>query len=403
MKAAVLIFFALVSVVLSGRISYAGSKVVRIYNAEPILYDTLNGLKFDVWSHGPHPELDVRVTPEQENILVTMGLVYDVIIPDVQALIDAEEIAMAKNADNADFFLAYHKYDEVLAYYKDLATTHSDIVTLIPSVGKSLEGRDLFGVKITTNKNKNADKPIIWYNGGQHAREWVSISTVAWITTELLDQYGKTANVTEIMDHFTFYIFPIINPDGYEYTWSRDRLWRKNRRNNGGSYGVDLNRNWDNHWGGPGSSPIPSSDTYHGKNAFSEPETKAISDFIKTLKGVKMGIDFHSYSQLILRPYGWTHNLPKDETIMKTIGDGMANSIRSLTRYNYVSEHSIDLYITAGTALDWFYEPQGFYGYTIELRDTGQYGFVLPPAQIKPCGQENFAAIVWAATYLLTH
>jgi len=209
-------------------------------------------------------------------------------------------------------------------------------------------------------------------------------------------------NVTKIVDHYTFYIFPLINPDGYAYTWATDRMWRKNRRQNSArSFGVDLNRNWDSHWGGAGSSSDPNSDIYHGKSAFSEPETKAVSDFIKTLKNVKMGIDFHSYSQLILRPYGWTTKLPPDEAVMKTIGDGMAGAIRATTRMSYISEHSIDLYITAGTALDWFYEPAGFYGYTIELRDTGAYGFVLPPAQIKPTGQENFAACVWSATYLM--
>jgi len=102
-----------------------------------------------------------------------------------------------------------------------------------------------------------------------------------------------------------------------------------------------------------------------------------------------------------LRPYGWTTKLPPDEAVMRTIGDGMAAAIKATAKANYISEHSIDLYITSGTALDWFYEPAGFYGYTIELRDTGQYGFVLPTAQIKPTGQENFAAIVWAANYLI--
>jgi len=329
-----------------------------------------------------------------------MGLSYSVLIEDVGALIANEEKEIEMNKANDDFFISYHKYDEVLAYFKTLATTYSDKVTFIPTVGKSIQGADLFGIRISTSKTDT--KPIIWYNGGQHAREWVSISTVSWIATQLLEQYGKTDNVTKIVDHFTFYIFPLINPDGYAYTWSNDRLWRKNRRENSArSFGVDLNRNWDSHWGGPGSSADPNSDIYHGKSAFSEPETKAISDFIKTLKGVKMGIDFHSYSQLILRPYGWTTKLPPAEAVMKTIGDGMAAAIRATTKVNYVSEHSIDLYITTGTALDWFYEPAGFYGYTIELRDTGAYGFVLPPAQIKPTGQENFAAIVSAATYLL--
>jgi len=397
---ALLLALLLGVVAASSRVSYAGHKVIRIHNAESVLFDTLYALHFDIWSHGATSELDVRVDSFQLKTIQAMGLSYSILIEDVGTLIANEEKAIATNKDNDDFFVSYHKYDEVLAYFKTLATTYSDKVTFIPTIGKSIQGADIFGIRISTSKTD--DKPIIWYNGGQHAREWVSISTVSWIATELLAQYGQTENVTKIVDHFTFYIFPLMNPDGYAYTWATDRMWRKNRRENSArSFGVDLNRNWNSHFGGPGSSPDPNSDIYHGKSAFSEPETKAISDFIKTLKGIKMGIDFHSYSQLILRPYGWTSKLPPDETVMRTIGDGMAAAIKALTKVNYISEHSIDLYITSGTALDWFYEPAGFYGYTIELRDTGQYGFILPPAQIKPTGQENFAAIVHAATYLL--
>jgi len=390
----------LFGLVVGQRVSYAGYKVIRIQEADRLLFDTLYALHFDIWSHGGGQELDVNVNPQQLRTIDAMGLKYTVLIEDVGELIQREDREIAANKDNADFFLNYHQYNEVRDYFSGLATSNPDKVTFIPSIGKSIQGADLFGIRISTSKTDT--KPIIWYNGGQHAREWVSISTVSWIATELLEQYGKMDNVTKIVDHFTFYIFPLVNPDGYAYTWASDRMWRKNRRENSArSFGVDLNRNWDNHWGGAGSSSDPNSDIYHGKSAFSEPETKAVSDFIKTLKGVKMGIDFHSYSQLILRPYGWTNKLPPTESVMKAIGDGMAGAIRATTKMNYISEHSIDLYITAGTALDWFYEPAGFYGYTIELRDTGAYGFVLPPAQIKPTGQENFAACVWSATYVM--
>jgi len=175
----------------------------------------------------------------------------------------------------------------------------------------------------------------------------------------------------------------------------------KEPKNNGnGIYGVDLNRNWDSHWGGQGSSSNPSSDTYHGLSAFSEPETSAISKYINSLGNIWGAIDFHSYSQLILRPYGWTNANCPDEVALRELGSGMSFEIRQVFQRNYVSQKSIDLYITTGTASDWFYEtkantPAVWASYTIELRDTGTYGFLLPADQIRPSGQEIYASMLY--------
>jgi len=184
-----LLLALLLGVAAASRVSYTGHKVIRIHNAESVLFDTLYALHFDVWSHSGTSEMDVRVDDFQLKIIQAMGLSYSVLIEDVGTLIENEEKAIAANKENDDFFISYHKYDEILAYFKTLATTYSDKVTFIPTVGKSIQGADLFGIRISTSKAD--DKPIIWYNGGQHAREWVSISTVSWIATQLLEQYGK--------------------------------------------------------------------------------------------------------------------------------------------------------------------------------------------------------------------
>jgi len=169
-------------------------------------------------------------------------------------------------------------------------------------------------------------------------------------------------------------------------------------KNAGGSYGVDLNRNWNDHWGGSGSSGVPTSETYRGTAAFSEPESLAISNYITAHNfygNILAAIDFHSYSQLVLRPYGWTTKNCPDNTALKILGDGVSYEIQRQSGKIYTSQRSIDLYITTGTASDWYYQ-EGIWGaYTIELRDTGQYGFILPPAQIIPTGEEIWASMMY--------
>merc|ERR1719231_1854529 len=134
----------------------------------------------------------------------------------------------------------------------------------------------------------------------------------------------RLGKVKKLMDKFEFVVAPVINPDGYEYSFSGNRLWRKNRRKNGdGSYGVDLNRNWDNHWGEGGASKNPAATDYQGPSVASEPEVKACQDYIKKLDHRIAGIDFHSYGDLILRSKGWTKNKSHDESLLRKVGEVM--------------------------------------------------------------------------------
>jgi len=243
----------------------------------------------------------------------------------------------------------------------------------------------------------------VYIQGGIHAREWISSATVAYITNELLTTYETNSTAKTLLSELQIVVIPNVNPDGYTYTWVTNRLWRKNRRANaGGSFGVDLNRNWDDHWGGDGSSSNPSSDTYHGTAPFSEPETLAVSNFINRSGPFAVAIDYHSYGQLINRPWGWTRTAPPNEAEAKLVGDGIRDSIAEAHKIVYTSQPAWALYTTSGSASDWFYG-QGKIplSYTIELRDTGAYGFELPPAQIIPTGQENYNGFVYFATHVL--
>jgi len=227
----------------------------------------------------------------------------------------------------------------------------------------------------------------------------------------LLENYETNANVTNLLDNLEFVIVPFTNPDGYAYTWSENRLWRKNREPNSGSscIGTDLNRNYNSHWGEGGSSSNPCSDTYKGPEPNSAPETQNTIAYFKKNAPIIGAIDWHSYSQLILRPWGWTRNDSPDEQLLKSIGDGIRQAVLESGGVPYTSQKSIDLYTTTGTASDWFYDDEasatnlGFRaaGYTIELRDTGRYGFLLPPSEIIPNGEEMVPAVLYFAQRLL--
>src|SRR5690606_33739531 len=123
--------------------------------------------------------------------------------------------------------------------------------------------------------------------------------------TQLLEKYKSGDElIKQILDKLNFHFIPVVNVDGYQYTWDVERLWRKNRRrNNDGSYGVDLNRNWPYAWKGPGGSDIPSSETYRGPSPGSELEVSSIIRYFNTTPNIVIAVDYHSYSQLILRPW----------------------------------------------------------------------------------------------------
>jgi len=387
-----------------------GDKVLRVtipnekelYKLKKLTLD-----KVDVWTRDGVlmvGENDMRVSPLLENLLTTFGFQSEVLIEDLEALLKLDkqnqDSPLTQDVTDSAFFDNYRRYDDIVGYTKSLKTQYPSITWWVDSIGTSVEGRPIPALHINATTGTGVTKKIYW-QAGQHAREWISIPTLLWVTTSLLENYGKDTTVNRLLATFEIVIVPICNPDGYEYSWTRDRMWRKNRKNNGnGIYGVDLNRNWDSHWGGGGSSSNPSSDTYHGLSPFSEPESAALGKYINSLRNIWGAIDFHSYSQLVLRPYGWTTANCPDEVALRELGSGISYEIRQVYQRNYVSQKSIDLYITTGTASDWFYEtkantPAIWASYTIELRDTGTYGFLLPADQIRPTGQEIYRSMLY--------
>lgn len=323
-----------------------------------------------------------------------------------------------KLTTQSKFFDDYRSSEEINKRLHEWQRLYTERVKELALIGKSVEGRPLYALHITTSgtrrkgkdgkeesavKSKcfNQQKQLIWVSAGQHAREWISPSSAMFLANYLLTSASEP-RVQYLLDNFEIVICPLINPDGYEYSRLKDRMWRKNRRaNSDGSYGTDLNRNWDDYWGQEGSSKSPGSAVYHGTGPASEPEVRNLQDYILKQENRLLGFDLHSFSQLVLRNYGRTKERCPREPMAKDLGDAMANHILSTTGAHYQSNVSAGLAVTTGSHDDWFYDKADMLGYTIELRDKGRYGFVLPKEQIVDTGMDVVAVILRAGERVL--
>jgi len=382
-------------------IHFDGYKVLRVNITTLTQAELIKLKRFDVWSH--HSSIkyglnDIMVRDDNFSTFDDTGVAYDVVIDDVERLIQAERESFNNRAPDADFFTSYHTYAEIIKFLENITTTFSHIATYVPSIGSSIEGRDIPAVII---KSGSPTKKV-WLSGGQHGREWIAPSTTLYLLSQLLNGYGVNADVTAMVNKAVFVIVPLINPDGYVFTWGFDRLWRKNRRlNHDLSYGVDLNRNWDDHWCESGASKVPYEDTYCGTGPFSEPESKQTAAFITAHAPFDAALDFHSYFQWIFRPYGWARTNPPNDAQLKTVSDGMAAAIQAVHAKIYTSEHIYDINLAAGTIVDWQLTTAKIpLSYTIEMRDTGAYGFLLPADQIIPTGEEVWAALLYLVNFI---
>jgi murein tripeptide amidase MpaA len=390
-----ILFIAATLATPSQKAFYKDHKVVEISNT-PTTHKLLEKLHADIWSENSQVA-KVRVSPSQFDELKSQlpkDSKFNVLVEDVQKTIDdANEDSVDRSAD---WFAAYHSYDEIKAWYTQHAQNNAGVVKLVPSIGKTLQGNDIFAVHLT-NPNGAAKKKI-WFESLIHAREWITGTTTQYIFNEFLTKRQSDPTIKSLLDQVEIIFIPVVNPDGYKYTQTQ-RLWRKNRNGSG----VDLNRNFPFHWGGPGASTDPNSETYRGKSAGSELETQAITKYYSAQGPIAGGIDWHSYSELILRPWGDTQANSPHEAQHKQLGDGIRDKIRAVRGKVYTSQKSIGLYPTSGTANDWFYGAKGSYGYTIELSPNANAanGFVLPPSEIIPVGKDLLPAAIHFIDFVL--
>lgn len=382
----------------SAVVTYDGECVIRADIRSARDLRTLLAIAEEEFSHRIDlGEVDFRVKRARLAALTAAGIRFEMRVPDLAEVVRNERVRLAAAAEgsiagDASWFADFKTIAQINAKLDEWAIAHPSLVSSV-TAGASLEGRVVRGIRISSTP-VGANVPAVLFDAGQHAREWIGPMTAMFLANALIDGASSNARIARILSTCEIFILPSVNPDGYEHTWTTARLWRKNRRDNGnGTFGVDPNRNWGFQWGRGGASTDPASETYRGTAAFSEPETQSLRDFFYAHPNIVGHMDYHSYSQLVLWPWGYTTTAPLEAPAFDAIADRMSATILANGGQPYIAgQVATTLYIASGSIIDWVYGDRAITSLTIELRDTGTTGFVLPPEQIIPTGVENVPA-----------
>lgn len=293
----------------------------------------------------------------------------------------------------------YHSYQEVETELLGLEESYP-LLAKVYDIGDSLENRNIYALKISDNVQTDEDEAEVIFLGCHHAREWISVEVPLLLGKYLAENYETDIGIKDLVDRSEIWIIPIVNPDGLEYSIHFYRYWRKNRRNNGdGTYGVDINRNYGYKWGldNSGSSPNPDSSVYRGKSAFSEPETQAVRDlFVEN--DFRAMISYHSYSQVVLYPWGYTLIPTEHDGLFSSIAKEMTSRMQQANGRTYEYGQAGDsLYFTNGDTTDWTYGIYGIPSFTIELPPIDQIhgGFFNAEKDIQTIFAENLPAALY--------
>ncbi|GID95620.1 carboxypeptidase T [Amorphoplanes digitatis] len=288
---------------------------------------------------------------------------------------------------------AYHNYAEMVAEVDAIVAQYPAIASK-RVLGQTYQGRNIVAVKISDNVGTDESEPEVLYDANHHAREHLTVEMAVYLLHLYADNYATDTRIRNVVNSREIWIIPSVNPDGAEYDVATGsyRSWRKNRQpNSGSSYvGTDLNRNYGYKWGCcGGSSGTTSSDTYRGPSAFSAPETRVIRDFVNSrvvggVQQIKAAIDFHTYSELVLWPLGYTNADTATGVMTADQNNTFATLGRQMAATNqYTPEQASDLYITDGDSLDWLWGQHKIFAYTFEMYPTSSSaGGFYPPASV---------------------
>jgi hypothetical protein len=423
-----------------GRKTYEGYKLLSITpenNLELGLMRRLwqqnedNGGTLDFWIPPTHVggKIQVLISPEDLTLFVDrlkeFGIKWVVGVENLAASLVGENeefsgegeieeelglVERARRKRGTKFnFKKYHRYDTIIDYLKKLEKK-TNLVKL-DEIGKTYENRSLVVVKVKSRRGPKK-KPAVWIDGGIHAREWVSPAAVLYFITELVKGYKKRdKGIRDLLESADFYFLPMVNPDGYEYSHTDDRMWRKNRSPEKNCfilgegpiedccYGVDLNRNFNWHHCRAGASRNPCSEIYCGATPFSEQESNALRKFVyRRRKRFKVFITIHSYAQIWMYPYGHKKNsFPNNADELKQVAEKAIDELSKVhgTKYTHGTGANT-LYEASGGSDDWAKGKAKIeFTYLLELRpcEDCYAGFVLPTREIKPTCEETWAGV----------
>merc|ERR1712168_846214 len=378
-------FFALLCVIglAQAKNRYDGHKIIdvstdteeQLAQLNKIRHNTV--LNLDFWNEPTvGGKAKVHVNPENEALFVSLlnsfELENEVVESDIQKHLDKED------EDNELSVPLWGKKSS-------------------SPIGKfaTYEERDIPLIKISSGKAKLS----VWIDGGIHAREWLSQATVMYVLDKLIKGYGSNSEITKMIEKFDWYITPVLNPDGYVYTHTTERFWRKTRTQySRWCPGTDPNRNFDYpKFGGSMTSNNPCEEIYHGPYAFSEPCTAHFRDFFLANK-MDMYFSFHAYSQLLFVPWAYTTKRPTDAPEVDRVAYIGQKAIQAVNGIKFtVGTPGQILYPAGSSSIDWVKGTAGVkYSYGAELR-PGRYanmGFVIDKKYIPYSGEEILAGLL---------
>ncbi|KAG5949011.1 hypothetical protein E4U53_006080 [Claviceps sorghi] len=441
--------------IMNGLRAKYGNQIVLRFNVTTsedgnILAAAANQLFLDVWAFSNN-FVDVRLHRDEKALLLSLlpssMRSVQTLIPDLAMAIYISLPFYKHTYDNESVFqsaktlgsvspstpavdqLFFHDYQPlpvIVRWMRLLEAMFPSFVEYL-SIGISFEKRDISALRLRVPQTVDSTSPrkTIVFTGGIHAREWISTSTVNYLAWSFIMSFGNEPTITKLLHEFDIVFVPTVNPDGMEYSWQVDRLWRKSRQQTNVHYcsGLDLDHTFDYGWDRTPSQADPCSENYRGEQPFQAVETMQLARWARneSLNNIQFigFIDLHSYSQQILFPYSFScGTTPPNIETLEEVATGIAKAIRVSNGelYSVASACEVAVPITGpghnqsasrmgaggGSAIDWFYHEMGaHFSYQIKLRDTGSYGFLLPKEHIVPTGEEVFGAMKYLGDFLL--
>ena len=374
------------------------------------------GIELETLKGKPGNFIELEISENEIKKLSDNGFTYDILIEDISKFYVERNEASIKQFGNSlkginyttpvnfnyGSMGGYLTLDEVYAELDEMTSLYPDLISAKYTIGntQTIEGRDVFAIKISDNPGLNEDEPEVLYTSLTHAREPAAMQALIWYMWYMLENYGTNDEITYLVDNLELYFVPVINPDGYNYNHQTDPngggMHRKNRRITGSNpAGIDLNRNFGYMWGydNSGSSPYPSDETYRGESAFSEPETQILRDFTNEHEFL-LAHNHHTYSELVIIPWGYETIHSPDDDFLRTSAHLMASE----NGYTVGQGWEI-LYTVNGDANDWMYGEQTskpkIMAYT---QETGQ-SFWPSQSDIIPLCEESYLSNLYLARF----
>jgi len=371
-------------------------------------YRALHDQLSDVDDHHSAPSAGYAVayaTDLEQEALAAAGIAFEVRIEDLQSHYAARAAAeLGPRGPGVGSMGGFRTLAEILSEMDRLAAAYPAVLSPRFSIGTSLEGRDIWAFRIsTTPLVHDPAKPVAWFDAIHHAREPMSGESLLHFADWLCANQSVNPEAARVIATRNVLVIPCVNPDGYEYNRQiapgGGGMWRKNRRNNGdGSFGVDLNRNYDWEWGPqwPGSSSNTSSETYRGTAPFSEPETQRIRDLLP-LQTPTFSMSCHTHGDVLLFSWGYNSIFTPDDQVYREYGNAMTveNGYDTGTIWEL-------LYIANGGSVDYHYGEYGTIAFTPETGNSND-GFWPAPSRIPALSADTLpmhrSASKWAGAW----